>query len=679
MSDLAEAYVNILPSTRDFKSNLESQVGSQTASTGTSLGKSIGGGLITALSGTIVAGAAAVTGAVGSIISATNATADYGDNIDKMSQKIGISAKSYQEWSFIMEHCGSNVDNLQAGMKTLSSVIADATNGSDGAAEKLNAVGLSIKDLNGLSQEEQLSLVVSSLQSMESGAERTSAATDLLGRSATDMGALLNMSAEETEEMRKQVGELGGVMSDDAVKAAAGFKDAMTNMQTALTGVKNNLGAQFLPSITNIMDGLAKVLSGDESGMDQVENGIASFMDGIISAAPKLLQLIGSLIQRLGQVIIDNLPMIVQLGTELLVQLIVGIAQAIPLIVEQMPLIIDAFKTGLANALPALNELGISSIDEFMSGIQSNLPTLLQNGVDIITNVANGILTALPSIIATAGQVIMSFMQGYMTMLPTIMQSGVQLVMNLVQGLISALPDIGIAAVDLMVDFVEMLWENFPQIVETGFELIGQLIVGIINAYPEIASAMIKIYDHMKERLLGVDWGKLGKDILIGIKNGIISGIGVIGEAVSAIKEQLMSKLTSALKIGSPSRVMRDEIGKWIPYGIAVGISDNAGVVNSAVQSLVDDATSITDAMAMDIATSSARPLTSEVVTTNTTIDNLNRRLDGLATAMSIYSDSLANGNNVTVTLEGDAQSIFKTVRRQNNIYKTSTGRSAFA
>ena len=101
---------------------------------------------------------------------------EAGDEIDKMSQKIGISAESYQKWDYVFQRCGTDVNNLQAGMKTLSGVIADAGSGSASAAKKLAAVGLSIEDLNGKSQDEQLSIVIAALQNMGSGAERTAAA-----------------------------------------------------------------------------------------------------------------------------------------------------------------------------------------------------------------------------------------------------------------------------------------------------------------------------------------------------------------------------------------------------------------------------------------------------------------------------------------------------------------------
>lgn len=110
------------------------------------------------------------------IFNGANNMAQAGDKIDKMSQKIGISAESYQEWDYVFQRCGTDVNNLQTGMKTLSGVIADAAAGSSAAQKKLAAVGLSIDELNGKSQDEQLSIVIDSLQEMGAGAKRTSAA-----------------------------------------------------------------------------------------------------------------------------------------------------------------------------------------------------------------------------------------------------------------------------------------------------------------------------------------------------------------------------------------------------------------------------------------------------------------------------------------------------------------------
>ena len=222
----------------------------------------------------------------------SNDVAAFGDNIDKTSQKIGISAESYQEWDYVFQRCGSDVNNLQTGMKKLSGVITDAASGSDSAAEKLSAVGLSIEDLNGKSQDEQLSIVISALQKMESGAERTAAANDLLGKSAVDMAAVLNMSAEETEALKQEAQDYGMVMSNEAVAASAAFEDSLTRLQGTMGGLKNRMVGELLPGITLIMDGLSDLVAGNEEAGEKLKSGVVSVVETVTEMIPQVVELI---------------------------------------------------------------------------------------------------------------------------------------------------------------------------------------------------------------------------------------------------------------------------------------------------------------------------------------------------------------------------------------------------
>ena len=187
--------------------------------------------------GIAAAGFAAVTaaavGATKAISDSITATAEYGDTVDKMSQKMGVSATAYQEWDFIMQHCGTSMETMKASMKTLATA---AENGSE-AFERL---GISQEQIANMSQEELFNATIAGLQNVTDETERTYLAGQLLGRGATELGALLNMSAEETEEMRQQVHDLGGVMSDEAVAAAAAFQDSLQNLQTAAAGIKRS-------------------------------------------------------------------------------------------------------------------------------------------------------------------------------------------------------------------------------------------------------------------------------------------------------------------------------------------------------------------------------------------------------------------------------------------------------
>lgn len=271
---IARAYVEIIPSMQGSQKTITQELTGVTEpaskEAGEKSGKSFGDSLAKGLktTGAVIAGAmAAATGVAvatsKAFIDSAKSVAEYGDNVDKMSQKMGISATAYQEWDFIMQHCGASIESLKPSMKTLANA---AVSGSD-AFEKL---GISQEQIASMSQEELFGATISALQNVEDETTRTALASKLLGRGATELGALFNMSASETEDLRKQVHDLGGVMSDEAVKDAATFSDELQNMDTALSGMKRNVMSQFLPGMSQVMKGLSQLFAG-KGGLNDIQ------------------------------------------------------------------------------------------------------------------------------------------------------------------------------------------------------------------------------------------------------------------------------------------------------------------------------------------------------------------------------------------------------------------------
>ena len=321
----------------------------------------------------------------------SNDVAEFGDNIDKTSQKIGISAEAYQEWGYVFDRCGANVDNLQTGMKKLSTVITDATNGSSSAAEKLSAVGLSIDDLNGKSQDEQLSIVISALQDMESGAARTAAATDLLGKSATDMGAVLNMSAEDTQALIDEAHEYGMVMSNDAVAASAAFEDSLTKLQGAMGGMKNRMVGELLPGITMIMDGLSDLVAGNEQAGEEIKNGVES----VISSGSEMIPQAVELLSMIAAAVLESAPAIIQALAQ-------GILTALPTLIPVVMQVITELVTVLMELLPQIIDAGMQIIASLVTGIAQALPTLIPTIVEVVINIVQTLIDNLPMILDAA-------------------------------------------------------------------------------------------------------------------------------------------------------------------------------------------------------------------------------------------------------------------------------------
>ena len=145
-----------------------------------------------------VAAVTTATTAMGAaFVKTTGDVAAYGDNIDKMSQKMGMSAQAYQEWDAVMQHSGTSMETLKASMKTLANA---AETGND-AFQKL---GITQEQIATMSQEELFSETITALQNIEDETQRTYLAGKTLGRGATELGALLNTSAEDTQVLKAQ-------------------------------------------------------------------------------------------------------------------------------------------------------------------------------------------------------------------------------------------------------------------------------------------------------------------------------------------------------------------------------------------------------------------------------------------------------------------------------------------
>ena len=293
-------------------SGLDKEVSKTESSLSSKFGKAAGGIGKAALAGFSV-GATAVAGLTKSIVDGAKQTAAYGDNVDKLSQKIGISAEAFQEWDYVFGQNGADISILETGMKTLSSAVADAGNGSKSAVEKFDKLGLSFEDLGKMSQEDMFGAVLAQLQSMPEGAERTALAADLLGKSAMELGPLLNQTAEDTEALKQQAHDLGAVMSDEAVKDAAAYTDAMDNMSHAVDGAKNQLAGSLLPALTDITNGFAGMIAGSEGAVDQIVSGFEDLATSLTDAIPGVVDLITGLVESIATVapqIIQTLAML---------------------------------------------------------------------------------------------------------------------------------------------------------------------------------------------------------------------------------------------------------------------------------------------------------------------------------------------------------------------------------
>lgn len=381
--------------------------------------------------GAIVGVGAAATALGAGFVKQTGNVAAYGDNIDKMSQKMGMSAEAYQEWDAVMRHSGTSMEAMKASMKTLANA---AETGSD-AFQKL---GISQEQLASMSQEELFEATISALQNVEDETERTYLAGKTLGRGATELGALLNTSAEDTQAMRDKVHELGGVMSDDAVKAAAAYQDSLQDMQTAISGATRGIVSEFLPSVTTVMDGIAAIFGGDgDAGVEMITQGIDAMLATMDEAVPRVMEVGGKILESISTAVLNNLPQIAERGADIIANLITGVVSNLPQIISVAFRVIVALAKGIIKNFPKIIDAGKNAISSLAKGIQNNLPQMARSALNVIARLAQGLISNAPRILAQGVQLMGRLASGIVQGIPTVVGKIPGLVSRIIRGFTS--------------------------------------------------------------------------------------------------------------------------------------------------------------------------------------------------------------------------------------------------
>lgn len=326
------------------------------------LSKDLGGKLKTACFA-VGAGLSAVVATTGVLV---NKSMEAGDRIDKMSQKIGMSRKAFQEWDYIMSQNGGSVDSLQMGFKALSNQMDGVQKGTKDSIRYFSALGVSVKDNNGnlRNQEDVFNDTVRALQKMKNPTEKAIIANKLFGRSALDLKPLLEQSAESVDGLRQKANDLGMVMGDDAVDASVKLKDTIDTIQRTFSAFGNQIGAELMPTIQELADELIAHLPQIKSALTPVFEGLGNVVKFVIEHF-KGLVVIGSAV----------------LSTIVAFQAINGVITTI----KTLQTVIQAVSVaqGIWNALMIANPIGLIAVG---IGLLIGLVTALVMNWDKVKN-----------------------------------------------------------------------------------------------------------------------------------------------------------------------------------------------------------------------------------------------------------------------------------------------------
>jgi hypothetical protein len=201
-------------------------------------------------------GIGAITAGAGALGGMASKAAEMTDNIDKMSQKLGMSRQGFQEWDFILSQSGASIDSMKMGMKTLADRAVEAAEGTGEGSKAFDKLGLSATDAAGKmkSQEQIFNETVTALQQVENDTERAALANDLLGRSGQELAPLLNQGAGSIEDMKNKARDLGLVINDESIDAGVKFTDTVDQLKRSFGAAAAQVGADLLPMFQSLAE-----------------------------------------------------------------------------------------------------------------------------------------------------------------------------------------------------------------------------------------------------------------------------------------------------------------------------------------------------------------------------------------------------------------------------------------
>ena len=558
--DLFDIAAKISLDSKEFEAGME-----KADSQGSTFATKLKSGLGTAVK---VGGAAIAAIGVGTValgkkfVSSAQETATYGDEIDKMSQKLGLSREAYQEWDYVLGQSGADIASMSTGLKTLTNKLDDAKNGGEDAQKMFEMLGLSLEDLQSMTREDIFSAVITGFQGMEDSTERAALANDLFGKSGQELTPLFNTTIEETNNLKQAAHDLGFIMSDEAVGAAADFKDSLDTLQRTLGGLKNNLMSQFLPSITKVTDGLTKIFGGQEGGVAEISEGVTEIINTLSEKVPEFLDIGFQIIESIGMAITENLPSLIERGSDLILNgILPGIIDNLPQIVETAFTVLAQFVSAIGQALPTLIPAAVSMVIQIVESLLDNIDLLIDAAIQLIIGLATGLIEAIPILLEKAPEIIVKLVQAIIRNAPKLLQAAVTLISTIGQGIANAWEIVKGWGKDVISKISEGISSLWADVVSWGSDIINNIAEGLTNGISSITD--------------------IGKNIISGIWEGISGAAGWL--------TGLLNGINGLFGIASPSKVFRDQIGKWLPLGLEEGFEDEMPKVENDLQNSLDE------------------------------------------------------------------------------------------
>lgn len=243
-------------------------------------------------------------------------------------------------------------------------------------------------------------------------------------------------------------------------------------------------------------------------------------------------------------------------------------------VIDSINIFADNLTTRLQVMLPRFAEGMTQLVNGLVPYVGPAMEMLLPALVQGVGGLVSGIVQALPAAVEAISAVVPMLVEQLTLLLPQIVSAGVEIIASLASGIGENLPALIPAAVDAIIEVASGLVSNVDKIIIAAGQLIGGLTQGLIEAIPHLVYRLPEIILAITSGLLKgmASISMVGQQLVEGLFNGIANAASWLYEKVKGWATDVLDWIKGFFGIHSPSKVFADEVGKFIPPGITLGV-----------------------------------------------------------------------------------------------------------
>ena len=201
------------------------------------------------------------TAAAAALVGAVKSAADYGDQLDNMSQRTGVAVEELAKLQYAAKLSDTSSEALGKGIGNLSKLMVAAAGGAEESSKLFEKFGINLRNADGTIRgtSDVLYDLADVFATMPDGPQKTALAMEFFGKKlGQELIPLLNQGSEGLKAMADEAERLGLVLNAEQAKAAADFNDNLDRLGQLSKSVAVSIGNALIPALNNMMVEMGK-------------------------------------------------------------------------------------------------------------------------------------------------------------------------------------------------------------------------------------------------------------------------------------------------------------------------------------------------------------------------------------------------------------------------------------